>query len=566
MNRVLEFLFLSVAVVTASSCNIDEVVTAPPAPEIILEDGGIYSVKVGAEVRLAPEYKNVEGATFEWSIAGEVVCTEHAYVHKAEDVGEVYVMLTVANDKGSDTEEMRIDILDREIPTIDIAMADVTVAVGYQRLIAANVRETALETTIFWSVNGEKVADGMSFIFEAKTAGTYVITATANNIDGEASDTVTITAVEASELPFVYEFDTTKYHTTVGRNLRIAPSKMSGSEGVEFVWELNGSYTGNSAPYLIFNSDLVTMHTVRVTASKMVGYTPMAVSHIFTVEVYPEGEYRREREANSSSEFSHVVEYTPAPGQFIGDLKTSGFTGEELTMEAAISYAEERLRQGNWVSLGAFGGYLIAGFDHSVENREGGDLAIIGNSFDGSSEPGIVWVMQDENGNGKADDTWYELRGSEWGKAETILDYAVTYYRPSGAGMAVQWEDNLGGSGTVDYLKSFHSQDYYYPTWVAEDSYTLRGTRLEARNYDASGNGSMWVQPHYDWGYVDNNSSTDCLDAVNSLDISNAVDCTGESVELGFIDFVKIQCAVQSKSGWVGEISTEVCGISEIIE
>ena len=89
MRKVLEFLFLSVAVVTASSCNIDEVVTAPPAPEIILEEGGIYSVKVGAEVRLAPEYKNAEDATFEWSIAGEVVCTERAYVYTAESIGEV---------------------------------------------------------------------------------------------------------------------------------------------------------------------------------------------------------------------------------------------------------------------------------------------------------------------------------------------------------------------------------------------------------------------------------------------------------------------------------------------
>jgi len=59
---------------------------------------------------------------------------------------------------------------------------------------------------------------------------------------------------------------------------------------------------------------------------------------------------------------------------------------------------------------------------------------------------------------------------------------------------------------------------------------------------------------------------TDCIDAVNSLDISNAVDCTGESVELDFIDFVKIQCAVQAKSGWLGELSTEVCGISEIMK
>lgn len=562
MRKVLEFLFLSVAVVTASSCNIDEVVTAPPAPEIILEDGGIYSVKVGGEVRLAPEYKNAEDATFEWSIAGEVVCTERAYVYTAESVGEVYVSLTVATDAGSDTAEMRIDILALETPIVDIAMQDITVTVGYSKTLTAVVRDTELETTIFWSLNGEKVAEGESYTFEATATGTYTITATAKNADGESSDSVTITVVEPSEMPFAYEFATTEYHTVVGRNLRIAPTKISDSEGVVYTWMLNDTATECYTPYYIFNVDNAGEYTLTATATA----GDSILTTTLTITVYAEGEYRRERSASSSADFSAIMEYMPAPGQFIGDLKTGGFTGEELTMAAATAYAEERLREGNWVSLGAFGGYIVAAFDHSIENRDGADLAITGNAFDGSSEPGIVWVMQDENGNGLADDTWYELRGSEWGKEETILDYAVTYYRPSGTGMAVAWEDNIGNSGTVDYLKSFHTQDYYYPTWVVEDSYTLRGTRLEARNYDKSGNGSLWVQPHYDWGYADNNSPTDCADAVNSLDIANAVDCMGESVDLNFVDFVKIQCAVQAKSGWLGELSTEVCGISEITE
>lgn len=562
MRKVLEFLFLSIAAVTASSCNIDEVVTAPPAPEIILEEGGIYSVKVGTEVRIAPAYKNVEDASFEWSIAGEVVCTERAYVYTAESVGEVYVTLTVTTDAGSDSEEMRIDILALETPVVDIMMQDITVTVGYSKTITANVRDTELETTIFWSLNGEKVAEGESYLFEAKTTGIYVITATAKNADGEASDKVTVTAVTESEMPFTYEFATTEYHTVAGRNLRIAPTKISDSENVAYTWMLNDTATECRTPYYIFNVESEGEYTLTATATS----GDNILTTTFTVTVYPEGEYRRERSAASSADFSTIVEYMPAPGQFIGDLKTGGFTGEELTMAAATTYAEERLREGNWVSLGAFGGYIVAAFDHSIENSEGADLAITGNSFDGSSEPGIVLVMQDENGNGLADDTWYELRGSEWGKEETISDYAVTYYRPSGSGMAVAWEDNMGNSGTVDYLKSFHTQDYYYPTWVAEDSYTLRGTRLEARNYDKSGNGSLWVQPHYDWGYVDNNSPTDCSNAVNSLDIANAVDCMGESVDLSFVDFVKVQCAVQAKSGWIGELSTEVTGISEIIK
>ena len=42
--------------------------------------------------------------------------------------------------------------------------------------------------------------------------------------------------------------------------------------------------------------------------------------------------------------------------------------------------------------------------------------------------------------------------------------------------------------------------------------------------------------------------------------ISNAIDFNGDSVHLEFIDFVKVQVGVNSKSGWLGEISTEVFG------
>lgn len=80
--------------------------------------------------------------------------------------------------------------------------------------------------------------------------------------------------------------------------------------------------------------------------------------------------------------------------------------------------------------------------DHSIVNDGDYNIAITGNAFDGSSEPGIVWVMQDENGDGLPNDTWYELRGSEYGKAETWQDYAVTYHKPSGIQLPTPWTDN----------------------------------------------------------------------------------------------------------------------------
>jgi hypothetical protein len=74
----------------------------------------------------------------------------------------------------------------------------------------------------------------------------------------------------------------------------------------------------------------------------------------------------------------------------------------------------------------------------------------------------------------------------------------------------------------------------------------------------------MWVQPAYDWGYTDNQSSVDFISrngAFNKLDIDNAMDAWGNAAELKYIDFVKVQCGVNAKSGHLGELSTEVFSV-----
>jgi len=278
-------------------------------------------------------------------------------------------------------------------------------------------------------------------------------------------------------------------------------------------------------------------------------------------------DFYRAKTETSVAKQTKVFEYTPAPGQFINETKTGGFTGNETTPELASEYAFKRMEEDKYVSLGGFGGYIIVGFDHSIDNVQGYDFLVKGNSFKGSSEPGVVWVMQDENGNGQPDDTWYELAGSETGKPETIQNYSVTYYRPEANHKPVKWTDSEGNEGQIDYLGMYHSQTYYYPAWIVEDSYTLTGTLLEARNYDKSGNGSYWVQDEYDWGYVDNFSSTDLyegtdteLNGSNFFDIANAISSEGKSVDLKYIDFIKVQTACNTKSGGLGENSPEVFG------
>lgn len=105
--------------------------------------------------------------------------------------------------------------------------------------------------------------------------------------------------------------------------------------------------------------------------------------------------------------------------------------------------------------------------------------------------------MQDINGNGQPDDEWYELKGSETGIDGTIQDYEVTYYRPAPRAHT-PWVDSEGNSGSVD-MNAYHGQEYYYPNWIKEDSYTLYGTRLTPRNNQDPVTG-YWANNAYEWG------------------------------------------------------------------
>ena len=264
------------------------------------------------------------------------------------------------------------------------------------------------------------------------------------------------------------------------------------------------------------------------------------------------------------------TQWITAPGQFVNETGMAGYTGQKSFEEARL-YAENRLKKGEFVSLGNFGGYVILAFDHSVENKGKYDFSIPGNQFEGSNEPGVVWVMQDVNGNGKPDDEWYELKGSEFGKEETVQDYAVTYYRPTYSGADVQWKDNQGVKGKIDYLKQYHDQPSYYPAWIGTDSYTLYGPCLKSRTYDQSGNGSYWVNGEYDWGYADNFGNDRLSEDDNAaagamkvyFKISNAVDKNGQPANLKYIDFIRVQTGVNAKAGWLGENSTEVFGFTD---
>lgn len=251
---------------------------------------------------------------------------------------------------------------------------------------------------------------------------------------------------------------------------------------------------------------------------------------------------------SGSSDIAMVYEYVPAPGQFINESVAT------MTPDEAAAWAAQRLADGEYVSLGGFGGYIIVGFGHSI-----GDFVIKGNAYTNkggaSNEPGIVYVMQDVNGNGLPDDEWYELRASETGKATSVQNYAVTYSRPSAPSSPVEWTDCFGESGQIDYIAAIHKQPYYYPSWIDDDEYTLRGTLVQTDSY--RNDAGQWVNPPLESGYADNTGDND-----DHFYIADAMYADLSPVDLRYVDFIKIQTGVNGKCGILGELSTEICKVT----
>lgn len=282
---------------------------------------------------------------------------------------------------------------------------------------------------------------------------------------------------------------------------------------------------------------------------------------------------------------SRVYEYRPAPGQFTNMLPMYEDGDNERMMRAK---AEECIANHNqeMICLGGWGGYVTFGFDHMLVNVPGEyDMKILGNAFyandnpkdttarGGSAEPGVVMVSYDTNGNGKPDDEWYELAGSEYYQSTTHHNYSMTYYRPGADHVAtpsltdrtlidttyIRWTNSLGQQGYMPKNK-YHRQNYY-PNWIEADSLTFEGTLMRNNGIDESGNGTYYVLYSFEWGYVDNqpNSLPDEPEMhASEFNLDWAVDADGRPVQLSGVHFVRVYTGLNQYCGAIGETSTEV--------
>lgn len=275
---------------------------------------------------------------------------------------------------------------------------------------------------------------------------------------------------------------------------------------------------------------------------------------------------------------SKVYEYRPAPGQFINVLPEIPAEASADEVNALVLEQIGHEKNAGMISLGAFGGYVVFGFDHPVVNVEGAyDFKIYGNAFmsasatnGGSCEPGIVMVSEDINGDGLPNDPWYELAGSEYHKDSTFKGFRITYHKTPADHLPVadpanrqitdteyiRFTTNQPGYESGWLQQNVYHRQNYWPEWTDAETLEFEGSRLADNSTDTSGNGTYWVLGFYDYGYVDNLSN----DVEPGFKIDWAVDADGNPVKLGKIDFIKVYTAVSQTCGWIGETSTEICG------
>lgn len=288
--------------------------------------------------------------------------------------------------------------------------------------------------------------------------------------------------------------------------------------------------------------------------------------------------------ADAQTQQVSVLEYCPAPGQFVNLLPE---VEEGMTKEQVLKACEEQLsKPGYLVHLGGYGGYITVKFDHPVENKHGSDFLVKGNgmyanddpkygkeTIGGSIEPGLVFV-----GVGDTPETakWYELAGSEYFTQEWHKN-EITYYKPTAeSGSAtlpgsmydtyikheLVWEYEPGklAGNTGYYPKMAAHKQTYWPLWETVDKLTFTGPRVPGNAVEYTVNGKpYWVQYRYSadaYGYVDACPANNEL--YSSFDIDWAVDDDGKPVALDHVDFIRVMTGVLNFCGLLGETSTEI--------
>ncbi|MEM1165104.1 MAG: hypothetical protein AAGI30_02305 [Planctomycetota bacterium] len=309
---------------------------------------------------------------------------------------------------------------------------------------------------------------------------------------------------------------------------------------------------------------------------------------------------------------THVVEYRPAPGQFVNNPSFNDPTGALGSPVGGGTFAPNNSKL---VSLGGFGGTLVLGFAHPVlddpRNPFGVDAIVFGNAFWVGGNPFRKWaeaatieISADVNTNGLADDPWFLIDAPDTdvlGPLATVVWNdtpddaflpAVTSHYPQ-----LRWDasssmysgpfddgaaDEDGDSDPMnDYATAAHPAPSVFNSTIYENPLGA-GQPLESHL------GFADVSPVLALGDLDadNTPGDEPIDAAwyyttpddpmqvgisspscggDGFDIAWAIDpTTGQPGGLDRFDFIRLRTAAFFDAGVFGELSPEIGGVADV--
>lgn len=250
---------------------------------------------------------------------------------------------------------------------------------------------------------------------------------------------------------------------------------------------------------------------------------------------------------------TRVVDYSPAPGQFVSD---PAFNDPGRALGAPVGGGLLAADLSSLVTLGGFGGSVTLAFDGLVEDDPGNplglDFIVFGSSFYVTGDPerrwaeaGLVEISHDVNANGLADDAWYVVPGS-------ALAHPIVLPLPAAFDGPVLENDPASGSG----IESHWGYADLSPTLLLGDT--------DADNViddPAAHAGEFYTVPD-DPRTVGVDAGSGGGDA---FDIAWAIDpATGSPAGLPGFHFIRITTGVDRVNGIFGEVSTEIDAVADV--
>ncbi|MDR0721963.1 MAG: bacterial Ig-like domain-containing protein [Treponema sp.] len=288
--------------------------------------------------------------------------------------------------------------------------------------------------------------------------------------------------------------------------------------------------------------------TAAATNQETFTFTPQAAgTYTVTVQVTGRNYVTSQRDTKTAS--TEVVCYTGTlpQGSFTSPLRN--FACGQMT-EGGTGYG--------W-SLGSVGGYEVWEVEHQPF------YSITGNPMGNWSEAGVVWLMEDKNGNHIPDEMWYELKGSDDDPGSRYASlitrrYSITYFRSNDTESInefgqiirrVYWVDSKGRTGILP-------GGWPSPWGVSGDWVSYTGTLLRDDGNIATGD---YTGLSDIGGYVDsfgNAGKWASNDTWDKFYVEDAIRADGTSISLNAVKFIKVQTGIHRYGGVFGDCSTEI--------